>query len=129
MSLWQVVAIALAGGAGAAARFVADAATRSRVGGAFPWGTVVVNVLGSFIMGLATGAALFNGWLGGESGDLLAIIAVGFCGGFTTFSTAMAESVRLIQSGAWRSAVVNAVGTLVTCTAAAAAGVGLMSLA
>lgn len=128
MSAWEVLAIALAGGVGAAARFTADAAVRSRAGDRFPWGTAVVNVSGSLVIGCATGGALFHGWLGGVDGTQFAIIAVGFCGGFTTFSTAMAESVRLVQGGAWRSALLNALGTLVTCTAAAAAGVGLMTL-
>ena len=128
MSVWEVLAIALAGGLGAAARFTADAAVRARVSDTFPWGTAVVNVTGSFIIGLMTGAALFHGWLVGEGGTVIAIIAVGFCGGFTTFSTAMAESVRLVQSGACRAALINALGTLVTCTAAAAAGVGVMYL-
>jgi CrcB protein len=128
MSAWEVLAIALAGGLGAAARFTADAAVRSRAGDSFPWGTAVVNVSGSMIIGLATGAALFHDWLGGENGAALAMIAVGFCGGFTTFSTAMAESVRLVQSGAALAALLNAFGTVVTCTAAAAAGVGVMYL-
>ena len=126
MSVWAVMAVALAGGLGAATRFAADAAVRSRTGDRFPWGTAAVNVSGSFVIGCATGGALFHGWLGGVDGTQFAIIAVGFCGGFTTFSTAMAESVRLVQSDAWRSALINAFGTLVTCTAVAAAGVGVI---
>ena len=128
MTVWEVVALAMAGGIGAVARFTADAAVRSRTGDGFPWGTAVVNVSGSFVIGLVTGAVLFHGWLGGEDGAMAAIVAVGFCGGYTTFSTAMVDSVRLIQDGAWKSAALNLLGTVVTCTAAAAAGVGVMYL-
>lgn len=128
MTAIELVGIALAGGAGAAARFVADAVVRARAGAGFPWGTVVVNVSGSFVIGVATGAALFHSWWGGVDGTALAVIAVGFCGGYTTFSTAMVESVRLIQDGTWKAAALNLMGTVVGCIAAAAAGVGVMSL-
>lgn len=122
MGLPLLVAVAVAGGAGAAARFVVDGAVRSRRPGAFPAGTVVVNVTGSLLIGLLTGAALFHG-LGPT---WLAVAATGFCGGYTTFSTATVETVRLVQAEEWRWAVLNALGTLVACVAAAAAGVGLM---
>ncbi len=122
MSAVVVVAIALAGGAGAAARFVVDGLVRARTTSVFPLATVVVNVTGSLLIGLLAGAALFAG-LGPT---WLAVAATGFCGGYTTFSTAMLESVRLVQAEEWRWAVLNALGTLVTCVAAAAAGVGLM---
>lgn len=118
----HVLAIALAGGAGAATRFVVDGLIVARSRSALPVATVLVNVSGSLLIGLLTGAALFHG-LGPA---WLVVTATGFCGGYTTFSTAMIETVRLVQSGEWRWAVANALGTLLLCLAAAAAGVGLM---
>lgn len=118
----HVLAIALAGGAGAATRFVVDGLIVARARTALPVATLLVNVSGSLLIGLLTGAALFHG-LGPT---WLVAAATGFCGGYTTFSTAMIETVRLVQSGEWRWAVANAVGTLLLCLAAAAAGVGLM---
>ncbi len=118
----HVLAIALAGGAGAATRFVVDGLIVARARTALPVATLLVNVSGSLLIGLLTGAALFHG-LGPA---WLVVTATGFCGGYTTFSTAMIETVRLVQSGEWRWAVANALGTLLLCLAAAAAGVGLM---
>lgn len=125
--LGLVLLMAVCGGVGAAARFVADGAIRARRAhraSAVPVATVVVNVSGSLLIGLLHGAALFHGL--GPTWLLLA--ATGFCGGFTTFSTAMAETVRLVQSDAWRWAVANALGTLLLCVGAASAGVGIMWL-
>lgn len=122
MDMVLVLAIGLGGGLGAAARFVADGVMRSRWSHSFPLATVVINVAGSFLIGIIEGAALYHSlgpwWT--------AAFATGLCGGFTTFSTAMVETVRLIQSGRWGWAVVNALGTLVVCVTAAAAGLGLM---
>lgn len=118
----HVLAIALAGGAGAATRFVVDGLIVARARTALPVATLLVNESGSLLIGLLTGAALFHG-LGPA---WLVVTATGFCGGYTTFSTAMIETVRLVQSGEWRWAVANALGTLLLCVAAAAVGVGLM---
>ncbi|GGC07369.1 fluoride efflux transporter FluC [Cellulomonas carbonis] len=119
-----VALVALLGGLGAATRFVVDGLVRSRARGALPVATVVVNVTGSLLLGLLTGAHLFHG-LGSLA---FTAAATGFCGGYTTFSTAMVETVRLVQAGEVRWAVLNALGTLVTCVAAASAGVGAMWL-
>ncbi|MFC6706334.1 fluoride efflux transporter FluC [Flexivirga alba] len=85
--------IALCGGAGAVSRFALDAEVRHRVRGSFPVGTFVINVLGSFLLGVLTGAATHHaGWL---SPTAKAGLGTGFCGGFTTFSTASVETTRL----------------------------------
>lgn len=114
--------IMLAGGLGAATRFVVDGLVRERWPTDFPVATVVVNVSGSALIGLLAGAGLFHGL------DRTAYLvgAVGFCGGYTTFSTAMVETVRLVQAGDVRRAWVNAVGSLLLALGAAAAGVGAM---
>lgn len=122
LTVVHIAAVAVAGGAGAATRFVVDGLVRSRWRGVLPLATMLINVTGSLVIGLINGAALFHGlgpiWL--------VVTATGFCGGYTTFSTAMVETVRLVQSDEWRWAVANAFGTLVLCVVAAAAGVGLM---
>lgn len=121
-TLGLVLAVALAGGLGAAARFVVDGAVRGRTALVLPLATIVVNVTGSLAIGVLNGAALWHG-LGPT---WLVVAATGFCGGYTTFSTAMIETVRLVQSDEWRWAAANALGTLVLCVAAASAGVALM---
>lgn len=110
--------VCLLGGLGAVARFTVDGAVRQRWGGTFPVGTVVVNVTGSLLAGLLAGAAL-AGALGGTAAT--AAVA-GFCGGYTTFSTAMTDTVRLARQGRVRQAVLNAAGTAALTLAAAAAG-------
>ncbi|KQY22057.1 chromosome condensation protein CrcB [Cellulomonas sp. Root485] len=119
-----VLLIAVLGGVGAAARFVVDGSVRARWTRVFPLATFVVNVTGSFLIGLLAGAHLYRG-LGPT---WLAVAATGFCGGYTTFSTAMVETVRLIQAGEVRRATANAVGSVLLCLGAAALGVAVMAL-
>lgn len=116
------VLVTLLGGVGAATRFVVDGAIRSRWPSGFPTATVVVNVSGSLLLGLLTGVQLVHGL----APIAFTAAAVGFCGGYTTFSTAMVETVRLVQAGEVGRAAANALGTLVLCVGAAAAGVGLV---
>ncbi len=116
--------VALGGGLGAAARFVADGAVRARWRGAFPLATFLVNVTGSLLIGLLNGAHLFHGF----GSVAFVALTTGVCGGYTTFSTAMVETVRLARADEVRWAVLTAVGSLVACVAAAALGVGLMWL-
>ena len=74
-------------------------------------------------------AATAVGAAAGALADLWVVAAsIGFCGGYTTFSTAMVETVRLAQNGDYTRAVLNAAGTAVTTVAAAAAGIGIGSL-
>ena len=111
--------IALAGGAGASARFVFDGIVRSQLGDRLPWGTLIINLLGSFLLG----------WLVGASTGrvLLAILGTGFLGGFTTFSAASFETARLTADRRWTAALLYGVGTLVFAVAAAAAGYAIGS--
>lgn len=116
--------VALAGGAGAASRFWVDGTIRSRVRGALPVATIAVNVSGSLLIGLVAGAHLYLGLP--TSWQLL--LATGFCGGYTTFSAAAVETVRLAQTGERGRAVANLVGTMLLAVAAAALGLGAMAL-
>ena len=111
--------VALLGGLGAATRFVVDGFIRGRWTHVFPVATLVVNLSGSAVIGVLTGLSLVHGL--GE--QWFTVAAIGFCGGYTTFSTAMVETVRLIQGEEYRRAAGYAVGSLVLCLAAAAAGV------
>jgi fluoride exporter len=114
-----VLAVAVAGGLGAVARLVLDGVTRSLVRVGFPLGTTVINVTGSFLLGLVTGLALANGL----PVEWRVILGTGFLGGYTTFSTASYETVRLAQQRRYRAALFNGVGMLVL--ALGAAGLGL----
>ena len=86
-----------------------------------PVGTMVVNASGSFVLGVLTGLSLYHG-LGPHP---LAVVGVGLCGGYTTWSTASWETVHLVHTGHRTEAVVYTLGSLVVCIAAAAAGLAL----
>jgi protein CrcB len=103
-------------GLGAGARYVMDAAIMRGRSGAFPLGILLVNVLGSFLLGLVTG-------LGPNVSPAWAsILGVGVLGGFTTFSTVSTETALLAERGRRDWAWVNLIGTLVLALIAAAAG-------
>lgn len=111
--------VAVAGGLGAASRLVLDGVLRARVRIAFPLGTTVINVTGSFLLGVATGLAAAHGL----PPEWRTILGTGFLGGYTTFSTASYETVRLAQQRRYRAAFVN--GVVMLALALAAAGLGL----
>jgi fluoride exporter len=90
------VAVAVAGGLGAACRYLLDRAISTRSASRLPWGTVVVNVTGSLVAGAIAGLAA-----DAVVGEQLQLVAAGgFLGAYTTFSTWMFEAVRLLQRGA-----------------------------
>ena len=109
---WMV--IGAAGGVGAVARFLVDAAVATRLGRAFPFGTLVVNLSGAFALGLAIGFALL--------GDALRLVGTGALGSYTTFSTWMFESQRLAEDGDGAAAALNIVLSVATGLLAVAAG-------
>jgi CrcB protein len=119
------VAVAVAGGVGAAARFVVDSLVRARLGSAHPWGTTVINVSGSFALGLLTGLAL----QAVVAPEWKLVLGTGLLGGYTTFSTASVETVRLLAAGRRGAAVANGLGMLVACVGVASLGLWLGSLA
>jgi CrcB protein len=120
-----VVLVLLGGAVGAPTRYLTDLFIQSRRGSVFPWGTFVVNVLGSFVLGAVASlvvAANAPTWL-------LTLVGTGFCGALTTFSTFGFETVRLVEEGALRAAVVNVAGSLLLGFAACVAGWELVALA
>lgn len=112
----------LAGATGAVTRFVVDAIVKQRWRSSFPLGTFVINVAGSALLGVLAGLVLFHG----QPSAWPTIVGTGFCGGFTTFSTASFETVRLIQQGKRMTALANAIGSLVASVAACAAGLAVV---
>lgn len=119
-----IVLIALAGGIGAAARFVVDGVVRSKAPTSLPVGTMLINVSGSLLLGVLAGIALSASAPEG----LEAVVGVGFLGGYTTFSTTNVETVRLIQDRRPVLALVNSLGTMLLSVLAAAAGLVLGQL-
>jgi len=112
------LSICVAGGMGAALRLVLDGLIRARVKSTYPVGTTVINVTGSLLLGLVTGLATSQ--LVSHQWQL--VVGTGFLGGYTTFSTASFETVRLIEDRRYVAAAFNGLGMLLICTAAAAVG-------
>lgn len=109
-----IVGVGIVGGAGATARFLLDGMVSGRLGRAFPYGTLAVNLLGSVVLGVLVGAAL--------SGDAYRVVGTGLLGSFTTFSTWALESHRLAEDGQLRAGVLNFAVSLVLGVGAAWAG-------
>jgi fluoride exporter len=124
-TLGLALLVAVAGGAGAVLRALLIHHVGVRRDDPLPLGTMLVNASGSLLLGILTGLSLYHG-LGSH---LLAVVGVGLCGGYTTWSTASWETIHLLHTRHRTEAVVYTVGGLVTCLAAAAAGLGLMALA
>lgn len=118
VGFWAAAAV------GAVLRYVVDAAIIDRTEGLFPWGTFVINVTGSFILGIVTGLGLYHGL----STAPRLVLGTAFCGAYTTFSTFTFETVRLAEEGAGANAVRNALGTLVAGGIAAAFGLAIAAL-
>lgn len=107
-------AVVLIGGCGSVLRLLVDGAVGSRLGRAFPFGTLVVNVSGSLVLGLLAGLAL--------TGDQALLAGTAAVGSYTTFSTWMLETQRLDEERQHAPAAVNVVVSLVFGVAAAALG-------
>lgn len=114
MSAAVLVGVGLLGGFGAVARFLLDGAVAGRVGRIFPWGTLMVNLSGAFLLGVLVGSA--------SSDDAVHLIGTGLLGAFTTFSTWAFESHRLGEDGQLRLGVANLVLSLLLGVAAASLG-------
>jgi CrcB protein len=116
----EVAAIGAGGAIGACARYLVGVWAVERWGEAFPWGTFVANVAGSFILGFYL--ALVTERFVGRPGTRL-LVATGFLGSFTTFSTFSFEAVQLASSGAPAAAAAYVGGSLVVGLGAATAGI------
>lgn len=111
--------LVLIGGAiGAPARYLTDVMIQSRHRSMLPWGTITVNVVGSFVLGLVAGLTD----AGHLPASMLTLVGTGFCGALTTFSTFSYETVRLANAGQWRAAVGNVALSLAAGLAAVCLG-------
>lgn len=123
MSL-TVLLVCLAGGIGAASRLALDGVLRGRIASTYPVATTIINLSGSLLLGLVSGLVAHHtlppAW------QLVA--GTGFLGGYTTFSTASFETVRLLEERRFAAAVANGFGTLVLATGCAALGLLLAGL-
>ncbi|WP_314502990.1 CrcB family protein [uncultured Microbacterium sp.] len=117
MSVWTFFGAAAAGGIGAGLRYLVDILVVGTKPTRFPLGIFVVNVTGSFALGVLTGLGATR-----VGDDVAWVIGVGLLGGYTTFSTVSAESTLLLRSGEARRGWLNAAGTLVGAVMAAGAG-------
>ena len=90
--------------------------------GAFPWGTLVVNASGSFVLGLLFAMTTERAIL---PADIRGPVMIGFIGAYTTFSTYMLESWGLVESGSYGPAIANLGGSIVIGLVAVAAGLAV----
>lgn len=109
------VAISLAGGIGSALRHLSDNALPARTRARYPWGTTAVNLIGSFALGLLTGLTLTDTWG--------SVITIGLLGGYTTFSTASLETIRLLADRRYSTAALHGFGMLLVCVTAGVLGI------
>jgi len=109
--------VALGGALGTVGRYALSYVVSSHFGETFPWGTLIINVTGSFAIG-------FFGTLTDSDGALLVssefrnFFMIGICGGYTTFSSFSLQTLRLVQDGQWFSAGGNVIGSNVGCLVA-----------
>jgi fluoride exporter len=91
------------------------------ISGGLPFGTIIINILGSFVIGYFGTLTLHNGKYP-VSDNVRLFVMVGICGGFTTFSSFSLQTFDLARSGSWGKALANIVLSVVLCLAAVAAG-------
>ncbi|MER7458683.1 fluoride efflux transporter CrcB [Micromonospora sp. NPDC126480] len=106
--------IALGAAVGAPLRYLTDRAVQARLGTAFPWGTLTVNVAGSLLLGFLVGLPV--------PPAAAALLGTGLCGALTTYSTFSYETLRLATTGRARAALTNALLSVTACVAAASLG-------
>jgi len=111
--------ICCGGAAGTGARYLLGGWIARTAGGSFPWSTLVINVSGSFAIGVIMAAALRTGAM---SETTRIVLTTGVLGGFTTYSTFNYETLELVKQGAWAWGVLNAAMTFAGCLAAGALG-------
>jgi CrcB protein len=119
MTVGLLLAVALGGFVGAPSRYLLDRAVHRRVESDLPWGTFLINVSGSILLGLLTGLSM-----GKHLPPVTkALLGTGFCGAYTTFSTFTFETVRLLEVGQVLDAILNV--TMSTVVGLVGAGLGL----
>jgi CrcB protein len=126
MNLVTWLAVALGSAFGGVARYGVGLLVARAVGAAFPWGTLLINILGSFVIGLFGALTLADGPMP-ASVELRAFVMVGICGGFTTFSSFSLQTVDLLQAGEAVPAALYIVASVALCVAGTFLGYWLAS--
>jgi fluoride exporter len=119
--------VALGGALGSVARYWMTNAVAALTGPRFPWGTIAINVIGSFIIGFVAFLTTPVGRVS-ISFDVRAFILVGICGGYTTFSAFSLQTLELMRAGHWLEAGGNILLSVVACVFAVWAGYVLGTL-
>jgi fluoride exporter len=119
MGAW--VAVAVGGAIGSVARFWLTGAMTTLTGPRFPWGTLLINVVGSMVIGLVAGIALTSARVSMHP-DIRIFLMTGVCGGFTTFSAFSLQTLEMMQGGDAVPALGYALGSVVLCVAATFGG-------
>ena len=119
MGAW--LAVAIGGAMGSVARFWLATVMTALTGPGFPWGTLLINVLGSFVIGLVAGVTLTPVRVGMHP-DIRIFLMTGVCGGFTTFSAFSLQTLELMQNGDVWPAFGYTVGSVVLCVVATYCG-------
>jgi CrcB protein len=117
-----LVLIAAGGAAGAISRYLLQGWVQDLSGGRFPWGTFVVNISGSFLLGVIFALSVDRAVLAPE---VRVPLMIGFIGSYTTFSTLMLESWRLVEEGDYLFMLGNLLGSAVVGMAAVVAGLAI----
>ena len=115
------LAVASGGALGSLARFWLAAGMTALTGPRFPWGTLLINIVGSFVIGLVAAVTLSPARVAMHP-DLRVFVMVGVCGGFTTFSAFSLQTLELLQAGDVWPAAGYIVGSVVLCLSAVLAG-------
>ena len=114
---------AIGGAVGSVSRYWLSGLVASRFGETFPWGTLVINVTGSFIIGILGALTAPEGKMNPQSRVLATqLLMTGLCGGYTTFSSFSLQTLTLARDGEWRGASFNIAASLAFCLAATWAG-------
>ena len=120
--MMQIAWIALGGALGTAVRVLLSTAMLATLGPAIPYGTLTVNLVGSFLIGLLFPLGTASGWLS-PTGALA--LTTGFLGGMTTFSTFSLDAYKMVQAGSWAGAATYVAMTVGGCLASTGFGVAL----
>ena len=118
MSVLSALLVLIGGAVGAPLRYLTDQAVQTRHDTVFPWGTFTVNIVGSAVLGLVTGAVLATA----APHSVQLLVGVGFCGALTTYSTFSYETLRLYEDGASFYALANVIISVAAALGAAFTG-------
>lgn len=111
---WMYLVVATGGAIGTIARYAVSGVVANAFGQTFPWGTLIVNVTGSFTIGFFAALTAPDGRLF-VSGTTRQFVMIGICGGYTTFSSFSLQTLNLMQDGEWLQAGGNVLASVTLC--------------